>query len=492
MNELIELNKAMNSNAKLTILQINDTHGYLEPHSELFWQGDKAEYRTSGGYARLLTILKQVRSERNGAVIALDNGDTFHGTFHAVHSKGEAFIEPVNLLGLDAWTVHWDFAYGPERMRELAAKLNHPLLACNCYVKATGELAYPAFTVIERSGVRVGVIGIAATILDKTMPPKFSEGLRFTLGNEELPGHIRTLREQERVALVVLLSHLGFPQDVKLASEVTGIDVLLSGHTHNRMERPLIVNGATIIQSGCHGSFVGRLDLELKDGKVLLLRHELIPVNDSIPEDAAMQRVVEKIVAPHREMLSEVVGHTETALNRNTMLEATMDNLLLQAIAEAVGTRIAFSNGWRYGAPIPVGPVTVNDLWNIVPPNPPISTVELTGQEMWDMLEENLERALSADPYHQIGGHVKRCLGLKLYVKFENPSGSRIQQLFVGAEKLDREATHTVAFITSQGVPKNFGTNRRNLTIHAIDALKQYVTKHSSVNARLRGTVVAV
>ncbi len=480
------------NHTKLTILQINDTHGYLEPHPELFWQSDKAEYRPSGGYARLLTIFKQVRLERNGAVIALDNGDTFHGTFHAVHSEGEALIEPVNLLGLDAWTAHWDFAYGPDRMRELAAKLNHPLLACNCYVKATGELAYPAFTVIERGGVRVGVIGIAATILDKTMPPKFSEGLRFTLGNEELPGHIRTLRETERVDVVVVLSHLGFPQDVKLASEVAGIDVLLSGHTHNRMDRPLVVNGATIIQSGCHGSFVGRLDLELHEGKVVLLRHELISVDDSIPEDAAMQRVVEGIVAPHREMLAEVVGHTETALNRNTMLEATMDNLLLEAVAEAACTSIAFSNGWRYGAPIPVGPVTVNDLWNIVPPNPPISTVELTGQEMWDMLEENLERALSADPYQQMGGYVKRCLGLTLYVKFENPSGSRIQQLFMGAEELEREATHTVAFVTSQGVPKKFGTNRRELTIHAIDALRQYLNKHSSVDARLRGTVVVV
>jgi 2',3'-cyclic-nucleotide 2'-phosphodiesterase (5'-nucleotidase family) len=444
----------MSDQKTITLLQINDTHGYLEPHPELFWHGDEAEYRTSGGYARLLTIFKQVRNERNGAVIALDNGDTFHGTFHAVQSKGDAFIEPVNLLGLDAWTVHWDFAYGPDRMRELAAKLNHPLLACNCYVKETGKLAYPAFTVIERSGVRVGVIGIAATILDKTMPPKFSEGLRFTMGNEELPQHIRTLRERERVALVVVLSHLGFPQDVKLASEVAGIDVLLSGHTHNRMERPLIVNGATIIQSGCHGSFVGRLDVELKDGGVAVLRHELIHVDDSIPEDAAMQRVVEKIVAPHRELLSEVVGQTETALNRNTMLEATMDNLLLQGAAEAAGTRIAFSNGWRYGAPIPVGPVTINDLWNSVPPNPPVSTVELTGQEMWDMFEENLELTLAADPYQQMGGYVKRCLGLKLYVKFENPPGSRIQQFFVGAEGLAMLLTRSL-LSPARVCPKN-------------------------------------
>jgi S-sulfosulfanyl-L-cysteine sulfohydrolase len=477
---------------KLTILQINDTHGYLEPHPELFWQGDQAEYRLSGGYARLLTIFKQVRRERNGAVLALDNGDTFHGTFHAVHSEGEAFIEPVNLLGLDAWTVHWDFAYGPDRMRELAAMLNHPLLACNCYVKASGELAYPAFTVIERSGVRVGIIGIAATILDKTMPPSFSEGLRFTLGNAELPGHIRALRERERVELVVVLSHLGFPQDVKLASEVAGIDILLSGHTHNRMDEPLVVNGATIIQSGCHGSFVGRLDVELEGEQVAAIHHQLIRVDDSIPADPDMKRLIEDIVAPHRQMLSENVGQTGTALNRNTFLESTMDNFLLQALAEAAGTRIAFSNGWRYGAPIPPGPVTVNDLWNIVPPNPPVSTVELTGQEMWDMIEDNLEHTLAADPYQQMGGYVKRCLGLTLYVKFENPAGSRIQQCFIGSEELERDGSYTAAFVTTQGVPIKYGRNRRDLELHAIDALKRYCAAHPCVNADLRGTVIAV
>ena len=482
----------MNDQKTITFLQINDTHAYLEPHPELFWQGDKAEYRPAGGYARLLTIFKQVRLERNGAVIALDNGDTFHGTYHAVHTKGEALIEPVNLLGLDAWTVHWDFAYGPDRMRELAAKLNHPLLASNCYQKATGELAYPAFTVIERGGVRVGVIGIAATIIDKTMPEHFSTGLRFTLGNDELPGHIRSLRERERVDLVVVLSHLGFPQDVKLASEIAGIDILLSGHTHNRMETPLRVNGATIIQSGCHGSFIGRLDVELTGARVTAVRHQLIHVDDSIPPDAEMHRAVEKVVAPQRQMLSEVVGQTETALNRNTFLEATMDNLLLQAIAEAADTRIAFSNGWRYGAPIPPGPVTVNDLWNIVPPNPPVSLAELTGREIWEMMEDQLEHTVANDPYKQMGGYVKRCLGVNLYIKTENPAGSRIQQFFVNGEAIKADGHYTVAFITSQGVPKKYGSNRRDLPISAIDALRRYFSNHPKVNADLRGTVVLV
>ena len=134
----------------------------------------------------------------------------------------------------------------------------------------------------------------------------------------------------------------------------------------------------------------------------------------------------------------------------------------------------------------------MNDLWNIVPPNPPVSVVELTGREMREMIEDNLEHTLAADPYRQMGGSLKRCLGQTVYVKFENPAGSRIQQLFVGDEELDRDGTYTAAFVTTQGVPKKYGRNRRDLEIHAIDALKHYMTKHPSVNASLWGTVVVV
>ena len=479
------------SKHKITLLQINDTHAYLEPHAELFWDGNRAVYRTAGGYARILTILNQVRKECEGAVIALDNGDTFHGTFHAVNSQGEALIAPINLLGLDAWTVHWDFAYGVERLNDLAKRLNHPLLAINCYHKETGALAYKPCTVIERGGIKVGVIGIAATIIDKTMPEHFSHGLRYTLGNEELPGHIRALREQDGVDLVVVLSHLGFPQDVKLATEGPGIDVLLSGHTHNRLSEPFKVNNTTIIQSGCHGSFVGRLDIE-RSSEGTTVRHQLIEVGESVTEDQKMRRVVDTVISPHREMLSEIVGHTLTALNRNTLLEATMDNLLLQAIADIAGTTIAFSNGWRYGAPIPAGPVTVNDLWNIIPTNPPVSLVELTGSEMRDMIEENLEHTFAADPYHQMGGYLKRCLGINVYAKLENPAGSRVQQIFADGKLLEHARVYSAAFVTAQGVPKKYGRNRRELDTHAVDALKQYFARRGEVKAELRNSVVAV
>ncbi len=482
----------MSSAKKITLLQLNDSHGYLEPHPEFFWSAKGSEYRTCGGYARISAIFQRVRRECGDAVIALDNGDTLHGTFAAVHSKGAALIRPLNRLAFDAWTGHWDFAYGVDRLRELTSRLSYPFLASNCYLKATGERAFPACTVIERAGLRVGVVGIAATIVDKTMPSHFSEGLRFTLGNAELPQHIRQLREHEKVDLVVVLSHLGFPQDAKLAQEIGGIDVLLSGHTHNRMAEPVVINDAIIIQSGCHGSFVGRLDIELSDGKVFANRHELIAVDAGIEPDAEMAALVEEIMGPHRSGLAAVVGHTEVDLHRNAFLAASMDDLLLQAVSDAAGTRVAFSNGWRYGAPVPKGPITRNDLWNMIPSNPPISVVEISGKEMRMMLEENLERAIAADPYRQMGGFPKRCHGVHVYAKLENPVGTRVQQMFVAGGPWEANRIYPVGFVTMQGVPPEYGRNRRDLQVCAIDALESCLAKQPFRGSARSGGFVAV
>lgn len=477
---------------RLTILQINDAHGYLEPHPELVWRGSEAAYPTLGGYARIAGLLKHVRAERAGAVVVLDNGDALHGTYPAVMSKGRAFVPVLNALALDAMTAHWEFAYGPAHLRALSQRLGFPILANNCYENDSGRLFFPPFRVLERGGLRLGIIGIAATIVDKGMPPAFSEGVRFTLGRDELPGQIAQLRRDEKVDLVIVLSHLGFPQDVRLASEVAGIDVLLSGHTHNRLAEPARVNGTLIIQSGCHGSFVGRLDLEVEAGTIAGCRHSLIAIDETIAPDAAMQAMVDAILAPDRDMLGEVLGHTRIGLNRSTGLETTMDNLLLDAIAAAAGTSLAFSNGWRYGAPVPPGRITRNDLWNMIPTDPPVSTVEITGEELRSMMEENLERTFSADPYAQMGGYVKRCRGVSIYAKIENPKHRRIEHFFVDGEAIDRRRTYVAAYVTMQAVPPQFGRNRHDLPLGAVAALEAYLRQHGVVQPDLRGTVVAI
>ena len=477
---------------RVTILQVNDTHGYLEPHPELIWNGREADYPILGGYAVMAGYCRDVREECSGAVLLLDNGDTFHGTYPVLQSRGAAIVPLLDAFGFDAMTAHWDFAWGPQHLKDLVSRLSYPLLAINCFDKETGELTFPPTRVVERGGLRIGIIGIAATIVDKTMPPQFSTGVRLTLGNEELPGHIRRLRDEEDVDVVVVLSHLGFPQDVKLAAEVSGIDVLLSGHTHNRLGKPVWVNRTPIIQSGCHGSFMGRLDLEVSGGRVEVTHHALVAMDFSIRPDAAMKTMVDDIMAPHRSMLGCRVGATATALNRNTMTETTMDNLLLAAIVDAAGTAIAFSNGWRYGAPVPVGDITENDLWNIIPGNPPVSTVVLTGRELLEMMEDNLERTFATDPYEQMGGYIKRCAGITVRAKLENPRGHRIESVFAGDDMLSPDAGYTVAFVTAQGVPGKYGTDRKDLDIRAVDALRDYVTRHGVVTPELLGSIIAV
>src|SRR5699024_7558117 len=174
----------------------------------------------------------------------------------------------------------------------------------------------------------------------------------FTLGNTDLPSMIQQLREEKNVDLIVVLSHFGFPQEAKLAREVDGIDILLSGHTHNRMMEPVVINDTIIIQSGSHGTFVGRLDLEVENGKIAHFHHELMEVAEDIAPDVNMQTLVDRVHETNKDMLETVIGQTSTHLHRYAQLETTMDNLLLQALLDSTGAEIAFSNGWRYGAPI--------------------------------------------------------------------------------------------------------------------------------------------
>jgi 2',3'-cyclic-nucleotide 2'-phosphodiesterase (5'-nucleotidase family) len=324
------------------------------------------------------------------------------------------------------------------------------------------------------------------------MPPSYSEGIYFALGKDELPPIIDLLRTMEKVDLIILISHLGFPQDMKLLSEVHGIDVCLSGHTHNRLYNPVLNGKTIIIQSGCHGSFLGRLDLEMDSGQIVDYRHRLIEVDAAVQPDPIVDELITQAIAPYKNDLSEIVGETATTLNRGTTLEATTDNFLLQALLENTGAQLAFSNGWRYGAPIMPGKITLNDLYNIIPMNPPVSTVELTGRELKEMLEENLERTFSCDPYKQMGGYVKRCLGLNLYFKIENPPGYRIQKLFVGSEEVQVNRYYTAAFVTLQGVPQKYGRNRENRSERIVDALQTYLGSHQPLYADLRGTFVAV
>lgn len=469
---------------KLSIAYINDVHAYLEPHAELFYPDGKETVQTAGGYARIASVINSIRSSHANTLL-FDGGDTFHGTLPVVESRGEAIVPVLNNMQFDAMVCHWDFAYGPEQLKKIAGQLSYPMLGINIY-KEDGSLFFQPCIIKEIEGIKIAVIGICSNIIGK-MPDQFSKGLKITDGISELPVIIEQV-QSEGAEFIILLSHNGFPQDVELISKVKGIDICLSAHTHNRLYEAVKVNDSIIIQCGCHGSFAGHLQVEITKKKITNYTYDLITVDESIQPDAEIEKMVTAIMKPFQHLKEDKVGETKEILHRYDTLNSTMDEFLLTAICAAADVSIGFSNGWRYGAPIAAGAISKWDLHNIIPMNPVVSTVELTGKEIINMLEENLERTFAGNALQQMGGYVKRCIGISVKMRIENPKGHRIQQLFVGGEPLIKDKTYKVAFVTEQGVPKQIGRNRRDLSVKAVDAMVDYLNKHPLYNPAASST----
>lgn len=460
---------------KLNILFINDVHGYLAPHPELFYDETGEVVEIVGGYAHIAGLVEDIRKE-NPNTLLFDGGDTLHGTKPLVDSKGEAIIPILNALKPDALVGHWDFAYGPERLKNIRKQLIFPILGCNVFKEDGSNFLQPT-VMFEKEGLKIGIIGICAMIVDKVMPEKMSKGLKFTSGIKELPKYIKKLKA-DGANIIVLLSHNGFPQDVALLETVEGIDICLSAHTHNRIYSPIKVNGARIVQCGCHGAFMGKFTIQIKENKIKGCDYELIKIDSSLSKNADVDLLVEKVLEPYQKIRTAVLGRTDEILHRYNTINSTMDNLLLKAIAHITKTDIAFSNGWRYGAPIDIGSITENDLYNITPMNPPVSTVELSGAEIKEMLEENLERTFCEDPFGQMGGYVKRVFGLQINMRIENPNRHRIQEIYYKGSHLVLEKIYKVSFVTTQGVSKKYGKNRKKHSKKAVEAMKVYLKEN--------------
>jgi len=243
-------------------------------------------YGRIGGLDRLATVVKAVRAERGeDKVMLLDGGDTWQGSLTANRTKGEDMVACMRLLRPDAMTGHWEFTYGETRVKELIDKLGFAFLALNIRDTEWNEPVFEAFKLFEKGGVKIAVLGQAFPYTPvanpRWMTPKWSFGIR----EEEVRAQVDKAR-RAGAQLVVLLSHNGFDVDRKLASRVAGIDVILTGHTHDALPEAVRVGQTLLIASGSHGKFVSRLDLDVQAGAVRGFRYKLIPLfADAIKPD---------------------------------------------------------------------------------------------------------------------------------------------------------------------------------------------------------------
>ena len=406
-------------------------------------------YGKIGGLDRLATAVAHVRAERGDKVLLLDGGDTWQGSLGANASKGQDMADCMALLKPDAMTGHWEFTYGEDRVKELVDKLGFAFLALNVRDTEWNEPVFDAFKMFERGGVKIAVLGQAFPYTPVANPrwmiPKWSFGIR----EEDVRAQVEKARKAG-AQLVVLLSHNGFDVDRKLAARVEGIDVILTGHTHDALPEAIKIGNTLLIASGSHGKFLSRLDLDVQGGVVKGFRYKLIPLfADVIKPDAAMTAAIEKARAPYAKDLARVVGQADSLLYRRGNFNGTFDDLICAALLKERDAEIALSPGFRWGTSVlPGAPITVEDIHNATAITyPQVYRLPMTGQRLKDVLEDVADNLFNPDPYYQQGGDMVRCGGLGYTIDVSKPIGSRISgmTLLKTGQAIDPAREYTVA-----------------------------------------------
>ena len=402
-----------------------------------------------GGFAHLKTLIDRLRSDAGpGNSLLLDGGDLWQGTGLANTMQGADMVEAANLLGIEAMTGHWEFTYGEAALRANLDRFKGEFLAQNVFLteeaafndakafdSASGRVFKPA-SIKEIGGNRVAVIGQAFPYVPIAHPKRFTPDWTFGIRDDELQKLVDSLRSNDKVDAVVLLSHNGMDVDLKLASKVTGIDVILGGHTHDAVPQPIPVTnagGTTLVtNAGSSGKFLGVLDLELTKGKVGNVRYRLLPVfSELLKPDPAMTALIDKMRSPHAAAYAEKIITADRLLYRRGNFGGTVDQLICDALRAEFDAELALSPGFRWGNSIlPGQPVTMEDVLSETAVTYPETYVQsMTGGQIKDILEDVCDNLFNADPYHQQGGDMVRIGGFTYSCTPTESVGRRISDV---------------------------------------------------------------
>jgi sulfur-oxidizing protein SoxB len=437
-----------------------------------------AQYGRIGGLAHMATLIKAIRAERPANTLLVDCGDTWQGSYTSLKEQGADMVKVMNALGVDVMVPHFEFTYGAERVKELISQLNFPFLAGNVTDNEWQEKVFDSIAHFERGGVKIAIVGQAFPYTPVAHPrhmfPDWSFGIREDMVQESV-----NQARAEGAEIVVLASHNGFDVDRKLASLVTGIDVILTGHTHDAIPGVIKVNDTLLIATGSHGKFLGRLDLDVQNGKIKDYSYKLMPIfTDAIAPDPEIQAVVNEIRAPHQSAISTVLGKSDSLLYRRGNFNGTFDDLICQAIMEERDTQIALSPGFRWGTSIlPGQDITVDDLYTqtaITYPN--VYRNEMKGEMLKLILEDVADNLFNIDPFYQQGGDMVRVGGMGYRIDIHNKIGSRISEMVLlsSGEAIDPAKTYVVGGWASV----NEGTQGPAV----YDLVSDYIRKKKTIN----------
>jgi len=446
--------------------------------TSLDFEKSAARFGKLGGFAHLKTLIDRLRNEAGVAnSLLLDGGDAWQGTGLANTLRGADMIEAANLLGVEAMTGHWEFTYGETALRDNLARFKGEFLAQNVFL--TEEAAFnganafdPASSRVFKPAVikevgdyRVAVIGQAFPYVPIAHPKRFTPDWSFGIREEELQKLIDGLRSVDKADAVVLLSHNGMDVDLKLASRLRGLDVILGGHTHDAVPQPVAVTnagGTTLVtNAGSNGKFLGVLDLDLAKGSVRDVRYRLLPVfSELLKTDPAMAALIDKIRNPHVAAWGGQIALTDRLLYRRGNFTGTVDQLICAALRREFDAEIALSPGFRWGASfLPNQPLTMEDVLAETAITYPETYVQrLTGGEIKNTLEDICDNLFNPDPYYQQGGDMVRIGGLTYSCTPSEKIGRRISDLKLeNGRAIEPNKRYTVAgwaaVSAQQGIP---------------------------------------
>ena len=444
------------------------------------------EYGRLGGLDRVATVIKSIRADRPDAIL-LDGGDTWHGSYTCHHTQGQDMVNVMNALRTEAMTFHWEFTLGSERVHEIIDTLPFPALGQNIFDAEWDEPAeyFKPYTFFERGGSKIAVIGQAFPYMPIANPgwmfPEYSFGIR----DENMQAMVDEVRGLG-ADLVVVLSHNGFDVDKKMAGIVTGIDLILSGHTHDALPEPVLINKTVIIASGSNGKFVSRVDLDVRNGQMQGFKHKLIPIfADVITPDPDIADLINAQRAPFVDQLSEVIGQSEDLLYRRGNFNGTWDDLICQAMIEEREADISLSPGVRWGPSIlPGQDITREDIWNVTSMSyGKVYRTEMTGEFIHIILEDVADNLFNPDPYYQQGGDMVRIGGMGYRIDINKSQGERISDLTLlkTGEKIDPSKVYIVAGWASV----NEGTEGPQIW----DLVENYISRNGSVKVHPNNSV---
>jgi len=420
---------AYGQQAEIRILHVNDFHGFAEPYKPL------GPDELLGGIPYLAAKAEGLRKEK--PTLLLSAGDMIQGNNWANLFQGESVMEWMNEMRFDAMVLgNHEFDYGQEVLKKRISEARFPILGAN----VEGLVPLKPYVIKELKGIRVALIGIVTEDVPLSTHPRNVAGLKFIPPIETVEKYIKELRGKADV--IVVLSHVGYPSDRDIAEKVKGIDVIVGGHSHTKITKPVSLGNTLIVQAWEHGKAVGVLDLTVKDGKIIRSEGHLEEIR---PEKGKGAKATLAIMKKYRKrvdaVLNERIGEVEVDLDGENVRkrETNLGNFITDIMRRTSGADVTLINGGGIRTSIRKGEVRVKDIYSVLPFDNYIVAIKLTGKQA----REALEHGVSAVEDEE--GRFPQVSGLSFKYSPSEKRGSRIKEISVAGHPINLDREYIVA-----------------------------------------------